>query len=107
MANWITKTSNYTAQPKDKIIGDTRNASITIALPLNPGDNIEVKFLKIGSNLLYFDFNNALYKSDSVTTDVFISASYQEVSLIYVDSVIGWIPNRSNIIEISSGNITG
>lgn len=99
MTNWIIKTANYTAQPKDKIIGDTRNAVFTVTLPPSPSNNIEVKFVRIGSYILNIDFNGSKYNGATpLVGQIYINVANEEVSLVYVDANLGWIPNRNNIL---------
>lgn len=106
MTNWILKTANYTAQPKDKIIGDTRNGAFTVTLPPSPSSNIEVKFLRLGDYILNIDFNGSPYGGFMIPpTQIYINQPYEEVSLVYVDATLGWISTRNNIL-FNSANAT-
>lgn len=108
MAAWIIKTTDYTAVAKDKIIGDTTNATFTLAMPASPLVGDEVKLLLVGINQLNLNFFGKPYQSTQPST-AYIAMENQEVSLVFVDEIRGWIPSRAGIIvtTVSGGGGSG
>lgn len=73
-------------------------------LPANPTVGTEVKFLLANSNdTINFNFNGLPYLGDNTNINQHsLNQPLEVVSLIYIDTQIGWIPSRKSIISIQS-----
>lgn len=102
MANWIIRTFDSAAIAKDKIIGDTSSSTFTITLPSSPLAGEEVKLLRVGTNQLNLEFIGRPYLG-TTPTEAYINAEREEVSVIFLDETVGWIPSRTGIITTVIG----
>lgn len=101
MANWLIKTSDYTAAIEEKILflfSDSTTLNATLTLPSNPLPGNEIKLLmsyfEYNSPYITFNLNGKPYQGDT-SSAVSFNEINRAVSLIFINNIIGWtaIPN--------------
>ena len=91
-SNWVTKTSNYTAFPGDKIFANTTSGVFTITLPASPSAGDEVRILDLANT---FDTNNLTVGRNGSNingsgNDMTVDVEGAAFSLVYTDGTNGW-----------------
>lgn len=90
---WMTKNSNYTSSTGDLINADTSVGIFTVTLPLIPlADDIVVINDYLGTFSTHnLTINGNGHKILSSTDDLVLDVSFTTITLIYTDSIRGWV----------------
>lgn len=91
-SQWQIKKSNYEAASGDKIIADC-STDWTLTLPANG----VVDLIKITGNQLVLAEMNT-FQSVRISEGI-VKTNFEKVKLIYVNSTLGWIADKQNIIK--------
>lgn len=90
---WVTKTANYTAVDKDRILADTTSSAFTITLPATPTAGQEVTISDAGGT---FSTNNLTIGRNGsnilgLAQDLVLDVSNDSVNLVYYNGTRGWV----------------
>lgn len=89
---FVSKAAAYTALAGDKLAVDTSGAAVTVTLPAAPlaGDVVEIldSTASFATNNLTLGRNGN--KIDSASANLVVSTKDSRVTLIYINSTIGW-----------------
>jgi hypothetical protein len=88
---WVKKTGAYTAESGDLLVADTTGGVFTITLPITPSANDS---LRIKTTITYTNNLTIARNGENILStaeDYIIDGNYIDITLVYVDSTIGWL----------------